>query len=501
MMLIRPMWIEGESWPGFLMRIAEENSVKGLMEIGRLVGLTVGELLSAEPKFVLTQLGYQPSMNFPIPARWFLVASKSMFPGSFGRSLYTRVCVQCLSTDPKPYIRSSWDQVLALPCQHHTQALAESCAECGKPIDYFRSKIVECSCGSPYSPSIRKEPSVDVTPILTVFDLQIEKVGFRGTFEGSTRQEHLAAIALYKIHTRVREIHGESEIPKRMSLANSFLSTKIFEDLLPWFFDWPNRFIQLVGQTNSIAGQKPSTKLNLTTLYGNEFEKIRFALDERNRRRKHSRAPRGNRLPESIKSIKRNDLIGIRELIDLTGLHYTRLMPWVKAGKFGATVPIVEVSGKTSEKILRARIKPLLEFLSQTTTFNSAGRDIGIDPVVLRYMARDGIFKAISIGGIDYTNRLVLVDVFRWTNSVLLWAKLGRTGTRRYINFSDASTAVLLRMRSSFKSFIESVGTNKLPLKYFGSQPFAINEVYLYQDDLDRWIAHARAMERRNVNL
>ena len=45
MMLMRPMWIEGESWPGFLLRIAEENSLKGLNGIGRVIGLSVGDLM------------------------------------------------------------------------------------------------------------------------------------------------------------------------------------------------------------------------------------------------------------------------------------------------------------------------------------------------------------------------------------------------------------------------------------------------------------------------
>ncbi len=500
MMLMRPMWIEGESWPGFLLRIAEENSLKGLNGIGRVIGLSVGELICVEPRIALMKLGYQSTLNFPTPTRWHLADQKSKFIGSSGRSFYSRVCSKCLRTDSKPFIRASWDQALAIFCPIHFERLAETCTYCLEPINFYRHKIISCCCGFSFIQPKRKESNLDISTILQAFSLQYINDGCKGTFEGSTRKEHLAALALLKIYIRIREIQGDKLIPKRITLANSFLDTKKIEALLPVFYDWPNQFINIVEEVYCISGKSHFGLLNSSTLYASEFKEIKTALDERICRRRQSKSRRLSTSGKSIQSNVRQDLIGISELMDLTGLHYTRLMPWVKDGKFGSTVSVVELNGTISEKFLRARVQPLLNFLSVTTTINSAGKDIGLEPIVMRYMVRDQILKSFSLGGVDYTNRLAVSDVYLWANSIFLWASRSRTSSREYINFSSASAAVLRRNRVGFKHYMESIGTKSLPLKYFGIKPIALNEVFLFKDDVERWILKAQDALRKNAN-
>jgi len=147
-LLVRPQPLTGESWGGFLARVAAANQVGGLRDLSSLLGLTEQRLLVGDPIASLAALGIEWSEGVSfMPSRTGALRRRAT-PTHFGRSFRFRACPHCLRDDSEPFIRTCWELPLSLICDRHDVLLLERCQHCGRELDYRHCSPTRCRCGS-----------------------------------------------------------------------------------------------------------------------------------------------------------------------------------------------------------------------------------------------------------------------------------------------------------------------------------------------------------------
>jgi hypothetical protein len=94
-LLIRPQPETGESWPGYLLRIADLNHLnQGLAHFAKLLGITPAALIGSEPATVLGALGLSTTRS---DLGRFAKKGTGNYPlRNSLRAHSARVCPQCL---------------------------------------------------------------------------------------------------------------------------------------------------------------------------------------------------------------------------------------------------------------------------------------------------------------------------------------------------------------------------------------------------------------------
>ncbi|WP_084497936.1 TniQ family protein [Spongiibacter marinus] len=165
----RPRPIDGESFRGYLRRVATENgfpTASFLVEPGkhkfviedshfytgsaRKVMAAIEPLLRMEPGELDASFDGKTSLELAESQR------KQLYRG------YAAICPACIQE--RPFIRATWDNALYTVCGTHGVRLIEACPACDTPISLNRGKIDTCpKCKALYSTN-QEEPSIeDVT--------------------------------------------------------------------------------------------------------------------------------------------------------------------------------------------------------------------------------------------------------------------------------------------------------------------------------------------------
>jgi len=160
---VRPHAIDGESWPGYLLRLSQSNGLDGLKDLARILTFTELQLIAGDAREILPLLGVQFTdyelinrvLGQPEPRRKI----RYVHVARMGRSVRSRVCPLCLASDDVPYVRAAWEHPLALVCEKHQISLRDRCESCEADITIQRSRVESCDCGSEFT-----QQSTDVVP-------------------------------------------------------------------------------------------------------------------------------------------------------------------------------------------------------------------------------------------------------------------------------------------------------------------------------------------------
>ncbi len=137
--IVRPRPYIDESWPGYLLRFAKVNGLRGILPIANVLGVRAFDLIVGDPQQILKQLsvvGFDDSADsVPLNTRAHRVS----------RRLLARVCPGCLLTDR--YISIYWDYPAYATCPKHHCLLTDTCPACSQPLTYSRPGFDRCRCG------------------------------------------------------------------------------------------------------------------------------------------------------------------------------------------------------------------------------------------------------------------------------------------------------------------------------------------------------------------
>src|SRR6266542_4078874 len=136
----------GESFPGYLLRLTEENSYDSLRWIPEQAGLTVdptrgqwADLWTPGPHITLlcemTGLSQVELTSLQEP----------LAPDCLMRWKAPKVCPSCLREES--WCRKAWDVLPFTVCPLHRIVLIDSCPHCEHPISWARASISVCRCG------------------------------------------------------------------------------------------------------------------------------------------------------------------------------------------------------------------------------------------------------------------------------------------------------------------------------------------------------------------
>lgn len=136
----------GESFPGYLLRLTEENSYDSLRWIPEQAGLTVdptrgqwADLWTPGPHITLlcemTGLSQVELESLREP----------LAPDCLVRWKTPKICPLCLREET--WCRKAWDVLPLTSCPLHRIVLVDFCPHCAHPISWARASISVCRCG------------------------------------------------------------------------------------------------------------------------------------------------------------------------------------------------------------------------------------------------------------------------------------------------------------------------------------------------------------------
>lgn len=356
---VRPIPLVDESWPGLLLRLAQDNQLKGLRRLAALFNFSVHGILQVDPLSGWnTIIGIEPLHRLPQTNRYRL-----------DRQALSRVCPRCLATDKTPYIRAYWDLPLSLICTTHNTLLLDTCPRCGRSIDYFREYVAQCTCGGTFV-DLCMEPALPwVKPMLAMF-IDISDQSRTVSFAHASALERQASRVLIRLST----LRGKEKIRGSGKLLRGTLLVRQLHlpDLQPWFVQGIGSFLD---QMTTLVDEPPPWNLVRESLGLRNFPLLSTALSQAywtipRSEHRHRLAFEGN-----IDVVFRT-----RDLCDAFCTSYANVRYWVEIG----LVPASEYPAGGVGRISRTTFDQISRLYQESLSQEEASELLGCSKVAVR---------------------------------------------------------------------------------------------------------------------
>jgi hypothetical protein len=148
-----------ESGPGYVLRMCDANLVQ-FCDISNLLNLTgftyipdnripeICRLFGASYAMLAPRFITQFKQRSVITT--FLMGHKFQKPYLI-RQRHPQVCPSCLAN--KRIAQVIWDITLVTACHIHGNQLIDSCAQCGRKVNWRRNSLINCQCGASLLPA------------------------------------------------------------------------------------------------------------------------------------------------------------------------------------------------------------------------------------------------------------------------------------------------------------------------------------------------------------
>jgi hypothetical protein len=482
-MLIRPKFISGESWPGYLLRLANANEIAGIEGLSKLLDTTFIRLLTSSPQAVLEQLGILTDIrtdacdDHPIKKRSYL--------GVWGRTIRSRVCPNCLGSMQEPYIRASWDRAFQLTCLVHHVNLREECPSCRQEITYRRKKVERCDCGFHFSDgSNAPGVAVDMGEVLRVFGLEDIYSKEAPTFGASGYTEVCAVAVLQRMC--LLEIGTISCKRPMASRGGAFVSTKSLRFLSAWFENWPDGFIRALSTTRAgITTAPTSLLLGTSQRTTGLFPVVRGALFDMDRRRRTS-PKAGKQFPNSITLQDATD-VGIKFLMNSAGCSYDVVKNWIAKGWLGQVKTFPLPGGQVGYRIDREMAMKAIHIAKSTSSPRELAAAVGIDARSIRVLAQSKVIGSIPYGRAFWNIRLHPSEVFQLAARLLDATRRGVASNDRRLLFQQAIALLQRDAPWLIQKFVQAVLAKQIAVRFMGKSTCRLDEITLLHGDLVLW--------------
>lgn len=482
MVILRPKPYPGESWPGYLLRLAEVNCLGGIPALSRLLNVLPSQLVISSPQVAIDQLfRSNPPSLFDTPVAQ---AAKRIFMGTNGRSLQSRLCPKCLAEDEVPFVRARWERVFELSCLVHGIFLEDHCPVCAAPVTILRQAIDRCKCGTRFSGISGREFNLDSRAFFAALNLTEIYASPPATFAMPMRAE-LDALVLCK---RMLWLGSDSTASMRVNaLKGDAMFTRFsMQSILRWFSNWPVNFEEFVF-TQINRRKKPACVLLLPRpLYqAPSLLGIRKALDAVDRRRRTGRRS-GIKTP-AVTRASSGSYVGIRYLIDTTGCSYDVAKYWIDRGWLGEVTTSDRPGGQTLYRIEKQAADKAISIVKSTAAFKEMALAIGVDQRALRYLVKAKVFHSVRYGPAPWNVRLIAREVLVFSQSVLNAAISSRASPVDRILLGQAICRLGKNSPELLKPFVRDVLAGRLQVGHFHTRAIEMNQVTVRLPEFLAW--------------
>lgn len=485
-LLFRCRPISGESWPGYLLRLAAGNRYQGIVDIAVVLDMSATTLIASSPREILLRLGIEPPIDAGClePRKW---KKPSLYLA--GRSIHARVCSRCLNEMSVSHIRSSWDRLFEVTCSHHQIFLLETCPRCLQQISYLRKNVDQCDCGFRFARAKEQVIDIDTLGLLSVLNLHSIYASPAITFAFSGKQELGACVLIF----RLNQLKDGLSKSFRFSQANyAYLSLDAIRQSLRWFEAWPQNFNQMTLRIQPGTG-KTIGDLILGESLSNQklFPTIRKALDNLNSERRGT--PRPKRRCIQVMAHDKSDYVSIQFVMDVSGCSYDIAKYWIFKGWLGVVTTVPRKNGQIEHLISKTSVDKALQIIKATSSVQELSRTLGISALSLRTLARNQVLLSTPYGPGHWNIRLTHSEVFAFANRLLSNAEKDETFLYRRISIDDAISRLSARHPGLVKPLITALVQGHIPLWSFGHQPISLAELAINPIDLHTWRRKMRA--------
>lgn len=484
-LLTRTVPIAGESWPGYLLRLAEANFIDSIQSLARQCGMKLSEILIHDPRGVLRLLSIDVN-GFAIEDEPPPLSAKSRRLQFFGRTIRSRVCPQCMGEMAVPYVRAEWDRALNWSCGIHNRALLECCTRCATPIDHLRAHVAHCRCGLPFA--AMAAPDVPWWEMSVLRPLGLEnRHGTRALmFERSSPVEVAAAKLLMQMlkYTRREE---SKRCTIRALYTDSFVPQAVITEILPWFDRWPAGFkVQFVLAKEKARSEEKRSRNDFISAA--DFPVVKAAIGELAQHQMRSPKP---------KRIHDGDTVGLKYIMQHTGCHSFNVLRWIERGVFGTVQSIQLPSGFTSYRIPQEIARQVIEVVRQTSSAKELANALGCDANVLRWIAQAGAIQQLDIyGRAAHSKRLRTDEAYAFAQRLLRAAAMKHRMPTCAITFPRTVQWMRSSSRADVAALLDAIFAGRLELIAFRKDVVRLDELFLDRDEVKKWSMNASGSVR-----
>ncbi len=279
MLLVRtPLPYPDESLSGFMIRVAEANGYESMADILSIAGVSnrwrggwkleldrIEKILNFNPG-QLRPLSYTRSSAQS--AKGFLLGrdiSREHLAGA-----KPRVCPNCV--DELGYISANWDLRFMIACPKHRRVAVFRCLECGKPLNLYRPKLLECRCGSDLRVSSTESVEDSVLELQAVLAARALKQECPSVSACGLPIADLAAMSLRTLLSIVAGL-GAQRMENLGMVVNSL--ELVAEHAASALSLWPDGFRAFLRETGAAASQRnQDSTLNFRKAFGSLYDAL-----------------------------------------------------------------------------------------------------------------------------------------------------------------------------------------------------------------------------------
>lgn len=473
----RPEPFEGESWPGYLLRLANDNGLRGLRSIAILLQVTEERLLRADI--------YEVGNRLRLP----LLADS----GADGRAyrgylkMRTRVCPECLSADEVPFIRSAWDSPLKLHCEHHRKLLVDTCPACLRRLSYTRSLLEVCRCGVRICSWTTTSTEAWMRDLYESTRTQEFVDRPRQTFSPISEEDLKGAdlfIQLVRLHKGQQNLAIGLRAPRFKFVARADL-----EVLKEIFGHVPDSM-----RMNIAKWQASGVTLNKVPVQvGSMFHSIWLTIRSDLKRAKVALQDRINQPPAGF--------VSKRRLMNETGLHPTAIDYLIEVGLLKGAVKVGGSSAFTARyQIPEDEFQGLLALHKGSMAIKEAADFALVRASTIRILGYSGTVQTYRFGKCKYVFRIKSTELAAVVHRVRSKAHMHRGSFEDLVSLEDALTDLYQSATSLPKELIQGICADRLKVVIVSKSAIHLGECYIESQAFHDWCRVVRPLGARRVN-
>ena len=499
-LICRPMPIDGESWPDYVIRLAEANCIKGgLRAMAYIAVMYPSQLLVATPSEVLLRFGVilpEVRREHPLDAP---MDRKLTTLVSHGRCTKTRFCPLCLAADDIPFIRAEWGMPMSIACAHHRTLLIDQCQLCGERLDVFRPGLLQCHCGAPLHEQMPLPVESWVDRLRELF---AEAYGAQevATFARAHPLGQKAArvckwvLAACVPETGLRPVAGLD--------MEGFLTSE----------DASSVGRMLGGSSSDIAkfvmdevhaGSKKYQRLN-NRLGARVFAQMAAVVEEVKRLQLQLVDPHRRRVEQRAEVMERKDVYALTDVTALTGYCHPTLARAVEQGDLTGSIAFDEVLGRDYIQIPGEVYRAIALSYRETDSIEASAVRAGCTVHAMKGLVHAdciGSYRPLPIRFGPSGTRVRPADLQEFMKTLFDAAEFESEHRFRRVHFSDwGSGKHLIKIARKWRRMLAAIKEGRIRIFKEVEHPTALEELYAAPTDLVKMLDLRAAPKIRRVS-
>jgi hypothetical protein len=480
-LLLRPSQIFGESWGGYLLRLASANHLSGINQLARLIGLDRKKLLCAQPTSILQKFGVRSTFESLIQDKLTTEDQQETAIRKLGRTYKNRFCPSCLAADVVPYMRVQWERDSLLHCQEHLCMLHTVCEGCKAKVTYQRKDLLRCDCGFELS---KTKPVVIPNWISNFYaKLEIEVDHQPITFAIQSESDKTIRVIMKKFVHMVR-----------ITDASVFDEDQCLEKV---FQNWPSGFQKVANDyVKTTKFQYNQIALNLFGPEGGgEFREL---LREMGKTKQAAFMSRKSKDILWLKE-KKDDYVSKNNFKKCTGLSENEVLDLIQRNKFDGLIKNEVTYKCVRYAIPKRHIETYARFTSQMSTPKDASLEIGLSEFVIKGLARLNIFAKFTLDGRPTEFRVDPVELSSFARAVTGGGIQNFQDGEELIDASVALAFLLIRAKRHVVTFLKKVLDGDIKKFAHEKSPIYVHDIYFELKEVEGFGLSHRGRPRRKI--